>query len=96
MNTEKTLNELTDEVQHLLLLLDQHPSPEIDELRPRIEKTLASAKRAIRKSGVSARIGRYAASLDQYVTGYPRLGFVTGLLLGGAMVHLAGMLRIDD
>jgi hypothetical protein len=35
-----------------------------------------------------------SASLDRYVTGYPRLGFVTGLLLGGAIVHLAGLLRV--
>jgi ElaB/YqjD/DUF883 family membrane-anchored ribosome-binding protein len=95
MKNEKTLNELTDQVEELLPMLDRHPSPEIDELRARIEDTLGSAKRAIRNSGVSEKIGRYAASLDRYVTGYPRLGFVTGLLLGGVIVHLAGLLRVE-
>jgi ElaB/YqjD/DUF883 family membrane-anchored ribosome-binding protein len=94
MKTEKTLNELADQVNELLPMLDRHPSPEIDELRARMEDTLGSAKRALRNSRVSDRIGRYAASLDRYVTGYPRLGFVTGLLLGGAIVHLAGLLRV--
>lgn len=96
MKAENTLNDLADQVEHLLTLLDQHPSPEIDRLRSRIEDTLGSAKRAIRHPGVSARIGKYAASIDRYVTGYPRLGFVTGLLLGGAVVHLAGLLRPED
>jgi ElaB/YqjD/DUF883 family membrane-anchored ribosome-binding protein len=96
MKAEKTFNELADQVDELLTLPDQHSSPEIDDLRSRIEGTLASAKLAIDHSSVSARLGRYATSLDHYVTGYPRLGFVTGLLLGGAIVHLAGLLHSED
>jgi ElaB/YqjD/DUF883 family membrane-anchored ribosome-binding protein len=92
MKAEKQINALTAEVDELLALLERHPSPDIDPLRSRIEDTLDSAKRALRPS-VPARLGRYAVSLDHYVTGYPRLGFLTGLLLGGAIVYFAGLVR---
>jgi ElaB/YqjD/DUF883 family membrane-anchored ribosome-binding protein len=96
MKAEKTLNDLAAQVDQLLALLEGYPSPEIEQLRSRIEDTLGSAKRAIKHSSVPARLGRYAVSLDHYVTGYPRLGFVTGMLLGGALVYLAGLIRSDD
>jgi len=95
MKAEKQINALTTQVDELLALLERHPSPEIDPLRSRIEDTLDSAKRALRPS-VPARLGRYAVSLDHYVTAYPRLGFMTGMLLGGAIVYFAGLARPND
>jgi ElaB/YqjD/DUF883 family membrane-anchored ribosome-binding protein len=95
MKAEKQINALTDQVDELLALLEGHPSPEIEPLRSRIEDTLRSTKHALKPS-VPARLGRYAVSLDHYVTGYPRLGFVTGMLLGGAIVYLAGLVRPND
>jgi ElaB/YqjD/DUF883 family membrane-anchored ribosome-binding protein len=92
MKAEKQINALTGQVDELLSLLERHPSPDIDPLRSRIEDTLDSTKRALKPS-VPARLGRYAVSLDNYVTGYPRLGFLTGMLLGGAIVYLAGLAR---
>jgi ElaB/YqjD/DUF883 family membrane-anchored ribosome-binding protein len=95
MKAEKQINALTAQVDELLALLERHRSPEIDPLRSRIADTLDSTKRALKPS-VPARLGRYALSLDRYVTGYPRLGFVTGMLVGGTIVYLAGLVRPSE
>jgi ElaB/YqjD/DUF883 family membrane-anchored ribosome-binding protein len=95
MKAEQQINALTSQVSELLALLDRHRSPEIDPLRSRIEDTLDSTKRALKPS-IPARLGRYAVSLDHYVTGYPRLGFATGLLLGGVIVYFAGLVHPND
>jgi len=92
MKAEKQINVLTAQVDELLSLLERHPSPDIDPLRFRMEDTLDAAKRALQPS-VPVRLGRYAVSLDHYVTGYPRLGFLTGMLLGGAIVYFARLGR---
>jgi ElaB/YqjD/DUF883 family membrane-anchored ribosome-binding protein len=96
MKSDKAIKVLTDQVQELLTLLESCPTPDTTHLRSRIEESLDSAQRAIARSKVRARLGRYAASVDHYVTGYPRLGFLTGIALGGALVYLAGGLRSQE
>jgi ElaB/YqjD/DUF883 family membrane-anchored ribosome-binding protein len=92
MKSAHTLNRLVNDVQELLVELSDEHSPQIEELRRRVEETIDSAKRAIasRRVGAMARIGRYAGSVDGYITGFPRLGFLTGILLGGTIVYIAG------
>ena len=87
MNQSRHLSELINDVEELLAELSDEHSPQIDELRNRIEDTLGSAKPA------AARVRRYARAVDDYITGYPRLGFLTGLLIGGGLVHLAAQFR---
>jgi hypothetical protein len=38
-----------------------------------------------------ARIGHYAGSVDNFITGFPRLGFLTGILVGGIIVYVRGL-----
>jgi hypothetical protein len=42
---------------------------------------------------VPVRLGRYARSVDNYVTGYPRLGFLTGVMLAGGLAYMVGLMR---
>jgi ElaB/YqjD/DUF883 family membrane-anchored ribosome-binding protein len=93
MNPSRTLNKLVNDVEELLAELSDEHDPQIDELRNRVAETIGSAKRAIasQRAGVVARIGRYAGSVDDYITGYPRLGFLTGILIGGMMVYVGGL-----
>jgi ElaB/YqjD/DUF883 family membrane-anchored ribosome-binding protein len=98
MKRSQNLNKLVDDVEELLATLREDQQPEIKELCGRIEDAIESTKdartaqhdaRAARRARATARIGRYAASVDNYITGYPRLGFITGVLVGGAVVHMA-------
>ena len=93
MSPSRTLNNLINDVEELLTELDDEHGPHIDELRMRIVQTIGSAKRAIasQRTGVVARIGHYAGSVDDYITGFPRLGFFTGILLGGMVVYVKGL-----
>jgi ElaB/YqjD/DUF883 family membrane-anchored ribosome-binding protein len=93
MKAQKSLNALADQVEELLAVLRRHPSPDVDEVSARVQDALDSAKHAIKRPSLPARLGRYANSLDHYVTGYPRLGFLTGIMLGSAVVHLANLGR---
>jgi ElaB/YqjD/DUF883 family membrane-anchored ribosome-binding protein len=96
MKADKAIHRLTDQVQELLTLLESCPTPDTQHIRSRIEATLDSAQRAVDRSKVRARLGRYAASVDNYVTGYPRLGFLTGIALGAAVIYLANAVRPSD
>jgi gas vesicle protein len=88
MNQSRQLSELIKDVEELLAELSDEHSPQIDELRNRIEDTIGS----IRPAAV-ARVRRYAGAVNDYIKGYPRLGFLTGLLIGGVIVHLAAQFR---
>jgi ElaB/YqjD/DUF883 family membrane-anchored ribosome-binding protein len=95
MNPSRTLNRLVNDVEELLAELSDEHSPQLDELRDRVAESIGSAKRAIvsQRPSVAARIGGYAGSVDDYITGFPRLGFLTGILVGGAIVYLRGLTR---
>ncbi len=92
MNPSRALNLLINDVEKLLTELGDEHDPHIDELRVRIMQTLGRAKRAMasQRTGVVARIGHYAGSMDDYITGFPRLGFLTGILVGGMIVYIKG------
>jgi|SRR5271170_2615889 len=91
MNT-KSITKLMDDVQELLAELREEHAPEVEELRDRVEASLSSAQRAIGKQGtqVAARLGRYANSVDGYITDYPRLAFLSGAVLFGIIGYLTG------
>jgi ElaB/YqjD/DUF883 family membrane-anchored ribosome-binding protein len=93
MNPSRTLNKLVNDVEKLLAELSDVHDPQMDELRMRIAQTIGSAKRAIasQRTSVVARIGHYAGSVDNYITGFPRLGFLTGILVGGIIVYVRGL-----
>jgi gas vesicle protein len=87
MNQSRHLSELINDVEELLAELSDEHSPQIDELRNRIKDTIRSVRPAV------ARVRRYAGAVDDYITGYPRLGFLTGLLIGGVIVYMAALIR---
>jgi ElaB/YqjD/DUF883 family membrane-anchored ribosome-binding protein len=93
MNPSRALNKLVNDVEELLEELSDEHGPQMDELRMRVVQTIGSAKRAIasQRTSVVARIGRYAGSVDDYITGFPRLGFLTGIVVGGMIVYVKGL-----
>jgi ElaB/YqjD/DUF883 family membrane-anchored ribosome-binding protein len=92
MKRVKSYTKLADEVEALLGELKDAHGPEVQELRNRVEDTLAAAKRAIgqqsKKAG--ARITQYAGSVDEYINDYPRLALITGALIFGTIGYLVG------
>ena len=98
MQRERRLKNLMNDVEELLDELRTETNPEIQELRRRIEDAIGDTNRAIAGQGPSAaaRIGQYASSVDGYITGYPRLGFATGVVVGGLIVYAAGLFSPKD
>ncbi len=92
MKATRKLTKLVDDVEELLGELGDEQSPEIQELRARVEDAISSTKRAIAKQGHSAgaQIGHYASSVNDYIGDYPRLAFMTGAVLFGTLGYLAG------
>jgi len=83
MNQSRQLSRLIDDVEELLKALSDEHNPQIDELGNRIKDTISSIRPPV------GRVRRYAGAVDDYITGYPRLGFLTGLMIGGAVVYVA-------
>ncbi len=94
MKDSKKLDSLIQDVEELIATLGDDQSPEVRELRHRVQATVDSLE-AQRKSA-TRRLRRYAASVDRYITGYPRLGFATGVIVGGLIVYMAGLLSPKD
>ena len=94
MKQAPNLETLVNDVEELLAQLSDEDQPAIKKLRARIEDAIDSTKHA--RESASRRIGRYAMSVDNYITGYPRLGFITGLVLGGLIVYAAGLFGVEE
>lgn len=92
MKRENTLTKLVNDVEELLSELKDEHGPEVQELRHRVEDALAPAKRAIyqQSDSATARIGRYASTVDGYINDYPRVAFLTGACIFGTIGYLAG------
>jgi ElaB/YqjD/DUF883 family membrane-anchored ribosome-binding protein len=92
MKREKTLTKLVSDVEELLSELKDEHGPEVQELRDRVEDALVSAKRVIHQQShnATARIGRYASTVDGYINDYPRVAFLTGACIFGTIGYLAG------
>lgn len=93
MKRVKSLNSLINDVEELLAELQDEHAPEVQELRDRVEDSIVAARRVIRQQGksVTARVGHYAKSADRYITDYPRLAFLSGAVIFGAIGYLAGL-----
>jgi ElaB/YqjD/DUF883 family membrane-anchored ribosome-binding protein len=97
MKRVQTLTTLVNDVEELLGELKDEHGPEVQELRHRVEDALAPAKRAIRQQSdrVTARLGRYATTVDGYINDYPRVAFLTGACIFGTIGYLAGSMARD-
>jgi ElaB/YqjD/DUF883 family membrane-anchored ribosome-binding protein len=97
MKREQTLTRLVNDVEELLGELKDEHGADVQELRHRVEDALAPAKRAIRQQsdGATARLGRYASTVDGYISDYPRVAFLTGACIFGTLGYLAGSITRD-
>jgi len=97
MKRVTTLTNLVNDVEELLSELKDEHGPEVQELRHRVEDALAPAKRAIyqQNDNATARIGRYASTVDGYINDYPRVAFLTGACIFGTVGYLAGTMARD-
>jgi ElaB/YqjD/DUF883 family membrane-anchored ribosome-binding protein len=94
MKDSKQLDSLIQDVEELIATLADQESPRVQELKDRVQDAVESLEAQRRSAG--RRLRRYAASVDRYITGYPRLGFVTGVVVGGLVVYLAGLIGPRD
>jgi ElaB/YqjD/DUF883 family membrane-anchored ribosome-binding protein len=94
MKDSKQLDSLIQDVEELIATLADEQSPQVRELKRRVQDAVDSLE-AQRKSA-TRRIRRYAASVDRYITGYPRLGFATGVVVGGLIVYATGLFSPKD
>lgn len=94
MEDSRQVNSLIQDVEELIATLGNDPSPHVRELADRVQQAIDSLE-AQRRS-VTRRIRNYAASFDRYITGYPRLGFATGVIVGALAVYMAGLLSPKD
>jgi ElaB/YqjD/DUF883 family membrane-anchored ribosome-binding protein len=94
MKDSRELDSLIQDVEELIATLGNGQSPEVRELRRRVQDALDSLE--TQRKSATRRIRRYAASVDRYITGYPRLGFATGVMVGGLIVYMAGLLSPKD
>ena len=98
LETPRQFQQLINEVDELLARLDDEHSPQLDELRSRVEATMSQAKSALRKQGPStaSQVRHYAAVADDYIRGYPRMAFASGILLGVVLGFIAASARARD
>jgi ElaB/YqjD/DUF883 family membrane-anchored ribosome-binding protein len=94
MKDSKQLDSLIQDVEELIATLADEQSPQVRELKRRVQDAVDSLE-AQRRSA-TRRIRRYAASVDRYITGYPRLGFATGVVVGGLIVYATGLFSPKD
>jgi ElaB/YqjD/DUF883 family membrane-anchored ribosome-binding protein len=98
LNTPRQFQQLLTDVEELLASLDDEHSPRFHELRDRVEATMSDAKSALTKQGKStaAQMRHYAGMADDYITGYPRTAFASGILIGGLLGFLIASARSSD
>jgi ElaB/YqjD/DUF883 family membrane-anchored ribosome-binding protein len=92
------LHQLLTDVEELLARLDDEHSPQLDQLRSQVEATMSQAKSALTQQGKStaAQVRHYAGIADDYITGYPRTAFASGILIGAALGFLIASARSSD
>ena len=98
MNNSRKFEQLVNEVEELLARLDDEHSPQLDKLRAHVEATMSEAKSALTRQGKSraAQVRHYAGIADDYITGYPRTAFASGILIGAALGFLIASVRSSD
>ena len=94
LETPRRFQQLITDVEELLARLDDEHSPQLDHLRKRIETTVSALNQ--RGQSTAAQVSRYAGMADDYITGYPRTAFASGILIGGLLGFLLASARSSD
>ncbi|HEY0801559.1 MAG TPA: hypothetical protein VGD54_12000 [Steroidobacteraceae bacterium] len=89
MNSQHKLNDLFNETEKLLSKLGDR-GPEIQELRARLDKSMANTKDALKQPrDEHVKVRDVAASFNDYVQNYPWLALATGVLVATSIGILA-------
>jgi ElaB/YqjD/DUF883 family membrane-anchored ribosome-binding protein len=98
LEAQRQFQQLLADVEELLERLDDEHSPQLDKMRAQVEATISEVKAALKRrgEGTAQQVRRYAGLADDYITGYPRIAFASGILLGAALGFLIASLRSDD
>jgi ElaB/YqjD/DUF883 family membrane-anchored ribosome-binding protein len=98
LEAPRKFQQLITDVEELLAGLDDEHSPQLERLRERVETTMSQAKSALTKRGKSttAQVRHYAGVADDYITGYPRAAFASGILIGAVLGFLVASTRSSD
>jgi ElaB/YqjD/DUF883 family membrane-anchored ribosome-binding protein len=94
LETPRQFRQLINDVEELLARLDDEHSPQIDDLRKRLEATVSALNE--RGRSTAAQVRHYAGVADDYITGYPRTAFASGILIGGLLGFLLASLHSSD
>jgi ElaB/YqjD/DUF883 family membrane-anchored ribosome-binding protein len=92
MKRVNTLTKLVNDVEELLGELKDEHGPEVEEVRARVEHALEATKHVLRqqRDNATARLGRYATTVEGYIQDYPRVAFLSGACIFGTIGYLAG------
>jgi ElaB/YqjD/DUF883 family membrane-anchored ribosome-binding protein len=98
LDAPRQFQQLTADVEELLARLDDEHGPQLGELRARVEETLSQAQAALAKQGktAAAQVRHYAGMADDYISGYSRTAFASGILIGAAFGFLVASARSSD
>jgi ElaB/YqjD/DUF883 family membrane-anchored ribosome-binding protein len=92
MNKSRQLQHLTDDVENLLGKVASDQSPQVQELRSRVNETIESVRSAISRADTAAldTIKQVASSADDYVRDNPwiAIGVIAGV--AASLGFLAG------
>jgi ElaB/YqjD/DUF883 family membrane-anchored ribosome-binding protein len=91
MRTSHKLNDLFNQTEKLLAKLEEEGAPEIQELRERLDRSMAKTKAALRneRPRENVKVRDVAASFNHYVQHYPWMALATGVLLASTIGILA-------
>lgn len=91
MKATHKLNELFNQTEKLLAELDDEGAPEIQELRERLDRSMAKTKIAMKNDPPrkNVKVRDVAASFNHYVQHYPWMALATGVLLASTIGILA-------
>jgi ElaB/YqjD/DUF883 family membrane-anchored ribosome-binding protein len=89
MSSAHKLNDLFNETEELLAKLADR-GPEMQELRDRLDKSMAETRGALKqRRDEHVKVRHVAASFNDYVQNYPWLALATGVLVASSIGILA-------
>jgi ElaB/YqjD/DUF883 family membrane-anchored ribosome-binding protein len=91
MESTRKLNDLFNQTEKLLAKLADEGAPEIQELRQRLDRSMAKTRVALNSKPPreNVKVRDVAASFNDYVQNYPWMALATGVLVASTIGILA-------
>jgi ElaB/YqjD/DUF883 family membrane-anchored ribosome-binding protein len=91
MESTRKLNDLFNQTEQLLAKLADERAPEIQELRERLDRSMAKTRVALKSKPPreNVKVRDVAASFNDYVQNYPWMALATGVLVASTIGILA-------